>query len=275
MCHRLYWRIAAVLVELALILLLGFVSCAVAQEPTPTQGALSDSVWYDADLKKTVPVSVRDETQDSVNRDSRWLPKAKRVPKPAKQAPAANTTSGLFGTSITPGVLLAWTFVLALIIGVVAAFVYAVSNASFDGRGGSAGRKNGTGEGPIDNQTLERVKHLPAELRRTDVNMRDEAKRLMQAGMFDQAIILLFGHQLLLLDRAGMLRLNRSKTNGKYIRETRAADDMAAHRLRQTADSFERSYFGRHAITSDEFARLWTLNEALEADIVAGEGVAA
>ena len=98
------------------------------------------------------------------------------------------------------------------------------------------------------------MKHLPAELRRTDVNLRSEAERLMNAGQFDQAIILLFGHQLLLLDHAGLLRLSRGKTNGRYVRETRAADHESADRLRLTATAFERSYFGRHTIAAGEFA---------------------
>ncbi len=99
------------------------------------------------------------------------------------------------------------------------------------------------------------MKHLPAELRRTDVNLRSEAERLMREGQYDQAIILLFGHQLLLLDRFGMLRLNRGKTNRKYVRETRAVDGELAGRLQDTVNAFERSYFGRHSIAQREFVR--------------------
>jgi len=110
----------------------------------------------------------------------------------------------------------------------------------------------------------ERIKHLPAELRRTDVNLRDESERLMKAGKYDHAIILLFGHQLLLLDHSGLLRLNRGKTNRKYVRETASVDSDSANHLHVTVDSFERSYFGRHSISESEFSELWRLNSELE-----------
>jgi hypothetical protein len=258
-----------------LVSLFRFDANTLAQDNSPTENSLSDSIWYDSDEQTTVPIVVRDETEDSVNRDSRWLPKAARLRDTAGPAAGSATGStGLFGTEITMGYLLGWVFLLVVIAAVISIFAYAVFHTSFELSGTGNGRKRVTGEGGVDEQTLQRVKHLPAELRRTDVNMRDEAERLMNAGRFDQAIILLFGHQLLLLDRAGILRLNRSKTNGKYVREARAAHRAVAHSLQQTVDCFERSYFGKHSITGDEFGRLWALNERLEAEIATAEGVA-
>ena len=105
--------------------------------------------------------------------------------------------------------------------------------------------------------------------------LRSEAERLMNEGEYDQAIILLFGHQLLLLDRVGMLRLNRGKTNRKYVRETRALDPESADRLQGTVTAFERSYFGRHLITAREFADLWQANAELEQAIERRQEVAA
>ena len=250
---------------------------AFGQTKPPSEGSLGDSVWYDADAQKTIPIELRDETDDSVNRESRWLPKPKRLPQRSSPNAAGGTTGGggMFGTGITLGNLFGWTLAIALVAALIAAFVYAVSTVSFDGGSGPASRRRHGGDAGLDRQTLERVKHLPAELRRTDVNMRDEAERLMNVGRFDQAIILLLGHQLLLLDRAGYLRLNRSKTNGRYVRETRNSDRESGDRLRATADSFERSYFGRHEITGTEFQQLWQWNTDLETHLAAAEGVAA
>jgi hypothetical protein len=251
-----------------------------AQDSAPTEQSLSESIWYDADQQKAVPIVVRDETKDSVNRGSRWLPKASRLPEPNRSptstaAGPLTGTTGMFGTNITLGYVLGWLLMGLIVAALIAGFLYAVMNSSLEMNGSSNGRRKGAGEHMVDEQTLDRVKHLPAELRRTDVNMRDEAERLMNAGRYDQAIILLFGHQLLRLDQAGMLRLNRSKTNGKYYRETRAAYPKTAAKLRQTMDCFERSYFGKHQITRDEFHGLWATNESLEADIAIAEGVAA
>ena len=61
---------------------------------SPVDGSLSDSVWYDADRDEVIPVTVKPIVDDSLNRDSRWLPKAKRI----KQPPKTSTTSAGGGT---------------------------------------------------------------------------------------------------------------------------------------------------------------------------------
>ena len=119
-----------------------------------------------------------------------------------------------------------------------------------------------------DQQTIERMKHLPAELRRTDVNLRTEAERLMNVGQYDQALILLFGHQLLLLDRHHYLRLNRGKTNRKYVRETNSTSEEVGAKLKATVKAFERSYFGKHATSQASFQELWQSNLSLEQAVI-------
>ena len=268
----------------ALIRSLCFLVCAVsqltatcyAQEKSPTREALTDTPWFDASEKSLVPIFVEDATDDSVNRHSRWLPKAKKIKKPA----STTTTGGGGGVggsgSFSMANAFGWMLLTLLIVSAVGLLVYAFSKAEIE-LGSSSNqviRRQTSGEGP-DEITLERMKHLPAELRRTDVNLRTEAERLMNEQQFDQAIILLFGHQLLMLDRAGLLRLTRGKTNGRYVRESRSADRECGDRLRMTATAFERSYFGRHQITPAEFAKFWSNNEALEQRIQLRQEVAA
>lgn len=240
----------------------------VSADTVPVDHALSDSVWYDADERGLVPIFVKPVVDDSLNRDSRWLPKAKRI-----KQPNANTNSaagggggggaGLFGSGMTFGNLFGWFLLTALLAALAAALIYAISRAEVDLTANQRSKTNDPGGTP-DEQTIERMKHLPAELRRTDVNLRSEAERLMRESQYDQAIILLFAHQLLLLDRFGVLRLNRGKTNRKYVRETRAVDGELSTPLQDTVNAFERSYFGRHSITQAEFAELWRSNEKLE-----------
>lgn len=244
-------------------------------QSSPIDGAISDSIWYDADTG-IIPVELDPETNDSINRDSRWLPKPDRVKKPDKPNAASGTTgggNGLFGSGFTIGNVLGWLLLAIGLAATMAILVYLLSQAEVDLAANPRRGMGNRGMSP-DEQTIERMKHLPAELRRTDVNLRSEAERLMQAGQFDQAIILLFGHQLLLLDRVSMLRLNRGKTNRKYVRETRAADPPAADILESTVVAFERSYFGRHEISASEFATLWNSNQDLEQSIAPETGVA-
>ncbi len=51
----------------------------------PVDSALTDTVWYDADERGLVPVFVEPVVDDSLNRESRWLPKAKRIKQPRKR----------------------------------------------------------------------------------------------------------------------------------------------------------------------------------------------
>ena len=236
--------------------------------------ALSTTIWFDAEQNSLKPVDVNPQVDDSLNRNSRWLPK----PPPVKTsqgpnlqntpqgnpggAPTGGTT--LFNSGLSALNLLGWLTLGIIVVAGVAAIFYVLSRVETQT---NKIKKSGTsalsGKTP-DEQTLERIKHLPKELRRTDVNLRSEAQRLMQAAQYEQAIILLFAHQLLLLDRYGILRLNRGKTNRKYIRETRATNEQVAHCLEATIAAFERSYFGRHKINRIEFAEMWQLNEQLE-----------
>ncbi len=252
-----------------------------ASAPTKSfaQDALPSTNWYRPDEGTVVPVTVQTSVDDSVNRDSRWLPKPKQVAKkaapPAPNAtPAGANGGGWFGTNLTLGNLLAWFFLVAIIAGLVGTLIYALSKSDIDLSSHPRSNLIERADNP-DEQTIERMKHLPAELRRTDVNLRSEALRLMNQGQYDQAVILLFAHQLLLLDRVSILRLNRGKTNGKYVRETHNADAQIGALLKQTTHAFERSYFGRQQITDAEFRDLWELNETLEGKVQLHHEVAA
>ena len=241
---------------------------------------VSDSAWYDSDTGSIVPVNVKPSVDDSLNRDSRWLPQAKKVKKPAA-TPAATTGgagvagNGWFGSGLTLSNLIGWGVLMLLLGLVIAAILLALSRAEVELSGGAGARRSDRADDPLDEQTIERMKHLPAELRRTDVNPRSEAELLMQEGHYDQAIIVLFGHQLLMLDRAAFLRLNRGKTNRKYIQESNALNAQSADALQRTVDAFERSYFGRHEISRTEFEVLWENNLSLEKIVDSAREVAA
>ena len=267
-----------------------FSSLAVGQqandiENSPVTDALRTTVWFDAEKNSLKPVDVEPRTDDSLNRNSRWLPKPPPVksnqapnPNPLPQQTTGGTAvpgTGLFNTGLSTLNLLGWLTLGIVVIAGVALIFYALSRAEVQTKNiGKGSHRVLSGKIP-DEQTLERMKHLPKELRRTDVNLRSEAQRLMQNAQYDQAIILLFAHQLLLLDRYGMLRLNRGKTNRKYIRETRATNAPVANCLESTVASFERSYFGRHKVTRNEFAETWRLNEQLETRLEETQGEAA
>ncbi|QEF99413.1 hypothetical protein Mal15_34770 [Stieleria maiorica] len=230
--------------------------------------SLDTTPWYDSESKQLVPIELKIRQDDSIHRDSRWLPKPKKVKQTTPSNNSATnpgaTTGGLFGTSFTWSNLFGWALLAVIVMGMVGLTVYAVSRAELRMDNRSSINRQSDSQALPDEHTLERIKHLPPELRRTDVNLRSECERLMGEGRFDQAVILLLGHQLLLLDRSGLLRLSRGKTNGRYVRETRSHHEPIATWLRATADAFEQSYFGRHEIPASVFEQLWRQNELLE-----------
>jgi Domain of unknown function (DUF4129) len=126
-----------------------------------------------------------------------------------------------------------------------------------------------------DEQMIQRMQELPAELRHVTGNLREQTLQLIAANRFDLAIITLFGHQLLLLDHAHMIRLSRGKTNGRYVRESRSADADAANLFQKTVNAFERCYFGRYSLSREEIESLWQDNLQLEEIVHARHEVAA
>jgi len=264
--------ITNVLLLLGFLIALSIGGTAVADSPaiddTPV---VADSVWFDSDTRSLRPIELEDSRVDSENRDSRWLPKPEKPA--AKAAPAAAkpaVTSWYSGITIWN--VIGWFFLLLLIGALVAMLVYLFANSAFEFRPdlvNSAAVQHHS----LDEQTKQRIAKLPAELRDTNVNPRAELERLMNAGDFDRAIIFLYGHQLLLLDRIGWLRLSRWKTNNQYVRETRQSHTDVGDQLGQTARAFEQSYFGKHSITAEMFEPLWQDNLRIE-QIISNGGTA-
>lgn len=234
---------------------------AVLPKDTPSKGVVADSDWYDAEASEIVPVPVVNREEDSIHRDSRWLPQATAVPNPVGK----NTPAILSGSWIDEGwtfsSVISWLFLLGIVVltGFLVAWLVRPS--------GLAG--NLSTEGSFDSvasreRLLERIKHLPEELRRENLDYRAEAERLMKNGAFDQAVILLLAYQLLILDRAACLRLNRGKTNRQYLREMRFAEEIGSDWFERVIILFERSYFGKIVIREAEFSRCWKENKMLE-----------
>ncbi|EMI58193.1 hypothetical protein [Rhodopirellula sallentina] len=220
---------------------------------------VSESVWYDAEAKEVRAIELQDTRVDTENRDSRWLNRPKPPPKP----PAAPTPTTSWWGDISFGNIIGWMLLACVVVGLVALLMYVFANSSFDFRP-DALSQSVVHSRTLDEQTKQRISELPAELRDTNVNPRSELERLIAAGDFDRAIIYLYGHQLLMLDRAGHLRLSRWKTNKQYVRESKQTDQEIGLQLNQTVDAFEHSYFGRHSLTRERFEDLWQNNLQIE-----------
>lgn len=96
---------------------------------------------------------------------------------------------------------------------------------------------------------IARVEELPVALAKSPADYLEEAQRLYRRGDYAQAIVYLFSHQLLSLDRRHWVRLVKGKTNRQYLREVRRSAAPSAERLADlfqgTVLLFEEVFFGK------------------------------
>jgi len=221
-------------------------------------GHSRQTIWYDPANQRLIPVELEDRSADTVHRNSRWLPK----PKQASTSSPTPTTNW-FQSSVNTGHVVAWT-VIGIVLVVIVGFVFYLFSR-FNPGSERPIRQNANAERSRRTKSFtQRMEELPAEVSRSHRNLKQEAERLMKAKQFDEAVICLFGHQLLLLDQFGILRLSKEKTNGVYLREARLQKPEIHRLFEPTVSMFEASYFGRHTPVDRDFAQRWSDNATLE-----------
>jgi len=220
-----------------------------ADSPTAApESYLEDTAWYDASEETLQPVPVKERSVDAANRSSRWS--------------AGPSQPWNFDFSWLK--LIGWIILIVAAIGVAFLAGWLLRYAEFDFGRSQTDALSMTKSDQLDEQTRKRIEELPPELRQEEGHPRAIAEHWMKQGNFERAIVALFGHQLLLLDRVGWLRLSRGKTNRRYVTETRRHQTEAGRLLKETVDAFEYVYFGRHSLDADTFSRMWEQNEKLE-----------
>lgn len=95
-----------------------------------------------------------------------------------------------------------------------------------------------------------------------------EAIRLRDRGDLAGAIICLFAHQLLTLDRLGLVRLAPGRTGRQIVRAV--ADAEFRGLVGPTLRLFEAACYGHRAPSADEFAAVWLGAEAFERRVAGG-----
>lgn len=108
----------------------------------------------------------------------------------------------------------------------------------------------------------QRTAALPTGLRVDPTDPLGEARRLRDLGNLDGAIICLFVHQLIMLDRLGQIRMAPAKTARQLVRSV--SDPRARARVEPTLRLFEAVFYGRLAPTLAAFEAAWADAEALE-----------
>jgi hypothetical protein len=102
-----------------------------------------------------------------------------------------------------------------------------------------------------------RIEDLPfEEIAMSTDNPLDLARQLASQGRFNEAIIYLYGYQLLALDHSRKIHLHKGKTNRTYLREL-APSPALQQILETTVDRFETVYFGKYELSKQSFLQAW------------------
>jgi hypothetical protein len=110
-----------------------------------------------------------------------------------------------------------------------------------------------------------RIEGLPAGLRPETDDPWSEAVRRRERGDYAGAVVCLFAHQLLTLDRLRQIRLVPGRTGRQLVR---AVDDPQFHAwVEPTLRLFEAVYYGHRAPSAEAFEAVWALAEAFERHI--------
>ena len=128
-----------------------------------------------------------------------------------------------------------------------------------------------------DNEEMvaERIKQLPFELNREQPgNLAEQAKQHAQTGNYGRAMMFLFSHVLLSLDKNELIRLKKGKTNRQYLRELRQHNKLSNY-YQQVMIPFEDAFFGNHRISESRFEECWNDLSHFESNLTVAQQVSA
>jgi hypothetical protein len=204
--------------------------------------------WYDADADALTPIDL--ETNDTELQRGQW--------QPENNLPRWNWGSGwsLIGELLK---MLVWGFLFVLIGYLIYLLAQTYLNlapvkTSVDQRG------------MAEDDLLtdeQRIENLPVMMQTTKGDFLAAARQCYQQGDFSAAIVYLFSHRLLQLDKAGCLRLMKGKTNRQYLLEVQGGREMQML-LGQTMSAFEDVFFGKYALDRARFEQCWNRNDQFQ-----------
>jgi hypothetical protein len=126
---------------------------------------------------------------------------------------------------------------------------------------GDAVRRSSTGASA-------RIEGLPAGVRPESDDPWAEAQARRARGDLAGAIVCLFAHQLLSLDRLRQIRLVPGRTGRQYIRTISNREIRSL--VEPTLHLFEAVYYGHHLPSVEAFERVWALAVSFEQRVGAG-----
>jgi hypothetical protein len=137
----------------------------------------------------------------------------------------------------------AWATIAAL----AAYLIYAIVRFSSDREYRLAWLRKNAADANRQAEMRRRTEALPLPGDQRPLDLLDAARLCCAAGRYGEAIVYLFSHQLVQLDKHRRVHLARGKTNRQYLREIGPYSPLG-RLFRQTMVAFEDVFFGHHAI---------------------------
>lgn len=144
--------------------------------------------------------------------------------------------------------ILAWVLLVAL----VCWLAYLLIRAYLQHEGLSATAPS-SGQATL---TAAHIEALPEEVRRDVSDLLGAARRHYEQGNYREAMIYLYSHELVELDRGQRIRLARGKTNRQYLRETSSLPSLA-ELFERAIVTFEAVFFGNYLLDRAGFEACW------------------
>ena len=206
--------------------------------------------WYDsnADSLKEVPMGSRSKTSGSSNRNSSWRSSRKGGNTGGGGGGAGMTTMN--GTGFSGMGALFWVVVAMLLLATTAVLVWAFFRKESD----DDEEKLSSLLEDRDDET--RLQNLPFEVAASQLSLFERAKQLYGEGRYKEAIVYLYSHMLMELDRNQRIRLAKAKTNRQYLREIKDRPSLAGI-FHKTMLVFEDAFFGHIEIGKEQFDDCW------------------
>jgi hypothetical protein len=201
-------------------------------EAAVSSGAKSLDTWWDYPWY--------DDQNDTIRRIDL---KANRQPPPTQ--PATRNTRGSWDLK-----WLGWLLIAAIGIAVLFMMLRVYWNRS---RGTSGTGKPGL-VGAL--ASIDRLEELPFQLERPEDDLLAAARRAADQQNYGQAMVFLYSHQLLELDRRDAIRLAKGKTNRQYLRELRRRPALPPL-LATSMIAFEDVFFGGRSLSRERFEECW------------------
>ena len=111
---------------------------------------------------------------------------------------------------------------------------------------------------------VDRVEELPVRVRRSASDLMNAAHEQYLAGNYSEAIIYLYSHLLLQLDRRNLIRLTKGKTNRQYLREVGRWVPLRGL-VESAMVSFEDVFFGERQLERERFESVWNRLDQFDA----------